>query len=153
MVPRNILLFVTFAVMLAPVPSPAVAQWLDPGRKWEERDAQGRRTGSIEPNQRGYVERDAQGRRTGSGEYGSSGRIIERDAQGRRTGSIEPGSGGNYVTRDAQGRNAACRNALPGKRHHLPERILAFASHAALAHVEDLRAFKAESRKNSAQKK
>src|SRR5688572_28120406 len=73
----------------------ASGQWLDKGRDWVERDAQGRRTGTVEPSGRGgYVERDARGRRQETGEAGPGGPTIRRDAQGCRTGTVEPGSGG-----------------------------------------------------------
>lgn len=55
------------------------------------RDAQGRRTGTVErgPGQT-YIQRDSQGRRVGTVEPGPKGQYIVRDAQGRRTGTVEP---------------------------------------------------------------
>jgi YD repeat-containing protein len=50
------------------------------------------------------VQRDAQGRRTGTIEIEPSGRQILRDAQGRRTGTIEPDGPNRMVVRDALGR-------------------------------------------------
>jgi YD repeat-containing protein len=50
------------------------------------------------------VQRDAQGRRTGTVEIEPSGRQILRDAQGRRTGTIEPDGPKRMVVRDAAGR-------------------------------------------------
>jgi YD repeat-containing protein len=50
------------------------------------------------------VQRDASGRRTGTIEIEPSGRQILRDAQGRRTGTIEPDGPNRMVVRDALGR-------------------------------------------------
>ena len=50
------------------------------------------------------VQRDALGRRTGTIEIEPSGRQILRDAQGRRTGTIEPDGPNRMVVRDALGR-------------------------------------------------
>ena len=96
----RMLAFVMIVLTAAP---PVSAQWLDSSRAWEERDAQGRRTGSVQPQRNGYILRDAQGLRTGSGEHVRPGVTVERDAQGRRIGTIEQRPGG-YVMRDAQGR-------------------------------------------------
>ena len=54
------------------------------------RDAQGRRTGTVErgPGQI-YIQRDAQGNRIGTVESGPDGQYIVRDSQGRRTGTVE----------------------------------------------------------------
>lgn len=57
----------------------------------------------LSPNER-QVQRDAQGRRTGTVEREASGRLVERDAQGRRTGTIERGTGRQLIQRDALGR-------------------------------------------------
>jgi|GEM_PF-6209973 len=50
------------------------------------------------------VQRDAKGRRTGTIQIEASGRQILRDAHGRRTGTIEPDGPRRMVVRDAQGR-------------------------------------------------
>lgn len=53
------------AVALSSI-TPAAAQYLDPGRAWIDRDAQGRRLGTQEPRSGGgSVLRDPQGRRIG----------------------------------------------------------------------------------------
>jgi YD repeat-containing protein len=49
------------------------------------------------------VERDAMGRRTGTVETRPDGGAVLRDAQGRRTGTVER-SGDRWIRRDAQGR-------------------------------------------------
>ena len=49
------------------------------------------------------VERDALGRRTGTVEARPDGGAVLRDAQGRRTGTVER-SGDTLIRRDAQGR-------------------------------------------------
>ena len=54
-----------------------------------ERDAQGRRTGTVETHpDGGAVLRDAQGRRTGTSER-SGDKLIRRDSQGRLVGTVE----------------------------------------------------------------
>ncbi len=50
------------------------------------------------------VQRDALGRRTGTIEIEPNGRQILRDAAGRRTGTIEPDGPNRMVVRDAAGR-------------------------------------------------
>jgi len=78
-------------LLIAAAGSEAAAQGTDPRSSWVERDAQGRRTGTVDPSSSsGYVLRDAQGRRTGTLEPGAGGTWVERDAQGRRTGTKEP---------------------------------------------------------------
>jgi len=100
---RTIVTLAAAALLVTIASPPADAQWRDPARAWDQRDAQGRRTGRIEPRQGGYVLRDPAGRRQGSGDYMPSGSIVQRDQFGRRTGTSEPRANGGYVMRDAQG--------------------------------------------------
>jgi hypothetical protein len=68
------------------------------------RDAQGRRTETIERSHGGdLVRRDAEGRRIGTVED-DVGKQVLRDREGRRVGTVEQGGGGDWIIRDSQGR-------------------------------------------------
>jgi hypothetical protein len=80
-----------FMLLVSLTPSTSGAQGSDVRRGWVERDAQGRRVGTAEPQfGGGYVLHDPHGRRTGTLEPGSGGAWVRRDAQGRRVGTREP---------------------------------------------------------------
>jgi hypothetical protein len=70
------------------------------------RDAQGRRTGTVERSYDGsYVERDATGSvRSGIEPGFGDEAYMLRDASGRRTGTVEKSFGDEWVVRDAAGR-------------------------------------------------
>ena len=87
----KILLAIGLGCLLSLATSSVEAQGAEPRRGWVERDSQGRRLGTAEPNAGGgYVLRDRQGRRTGTLEPGAGETWVKRDAQGRRLGTREP---------------------------------------------------------------
>jgi hypothetical protein len=68
------------------------------------RDAEGRRIGTVEDDVGKQVLRDRKGRRVGTVEHGGGGDWIIRDSQARRRYTVEQGSGGQQIIRDQQGR-------------------------------------------------
>ena len=54
-----------------------------------QRDAAGRRTGTIEQSGNDFIRRDASGRRIETYESDGRGGYVIRDAGGRRTGTLE----------------------------------------------------------------
>ena len=91
------LLGIVVMIVLVHASLPAVAD------DYVVRDAQGRRTETIERSHGGdLIRRDAEGRRIGTVED-DVGKQVLRDREGRRVGTVEQGGGGDWIIRDSQG--------------------------------------------------